>query len=70
VTALYAIGGVISVVMWVGLIHAMVVEPLRGHIHRTRSRLISVPPRGVILNRQPAGHGALGYPTRRLAREH
>lgn len=69
-TALYVIAGAISLVMWVGLIHVIVVEPLLGHIYRTRDRYVSLPPRRVILNRRRAGHRALGYPSRRLARGH
>ncbi len=68
-TALYVIGGAIGLVMWVGLIHVMVVEPLRGHIYRTRGRFIALPPRRVILDRR-AAHRAFGYPSRRLARGH
>ena len=69
-TALYVVGGAISLLMWAGLIHVMVVAPLRGHVYRTRGRFVSLPPRRVILDRQRAGHGALGYPSRRLARGH
>jgi hypothetical protein len=68
-SALYVIGGAISLVMWVGLIHVMVVEPLRGHIYRTRG-YISLPPRRVILNRRRTGHRAFGYHSRHLARGH
>jgi hypothetical protein len=68
--ALYLIGGAIAAAMWVGLIYVMVLEPIRGRIHRESEHHVAASPRRLRVGPRRPPHRDHGYRPRHLARGH